>query len=446
VAHIQTQAEWEEEMGFKVIDYLKSELYLEFPFMDIAFSVLKPIANPELRTFATDGIHLYYAPQWIMRIFKTNDKFLMRAYLHSILHCIYAHLWVRGNRDRRLWNLSCDIFVEYIIDGMNKTCTRRAKSWIREQTYARMRNDGRISAAQIYEWLLTVQEESMEDLQSLEKEFFTDDHRYWPEPKKDQPPQQAIQNKEAQKQWDKVSRQMQQKEEKSGRDPKEGEQILLSQLQAEKSRRSYSDFLKKFAVYHEELHSDPDEFDLSYYTYGLSRYGDMPLIEPLETRESKKIQEFVVVVDTSYSTSGELVKNFLKETFTILKDKNAFFRNCKIHIIQCDDQVRAVSEVKDERDLDELLKHFDLQGGGSTDFRPAFTYINEQIELGLIKNIGGLLYFTDGKGIYPAKKPTYKTAFLFLTEYDEAKIPSWAMRLKLDQEEFHEHITGEGRS
>jgi len=33
----------------------------------------------------------------------------------------------------------------------------------------------------------------------------------------------------------------------------------------------------------------------------------------------------------------------------------------------------------------------------------------------------GLLYFTDGKGIYPKKKPDYPTAFLFLDEYEEEK-------------------------
>ena len=47
----------------------------------------------------------------------------------------------------------------------------------------------------------------------------------------------------------------------------------------------------------------------------------MPLIEPVESREVKKIQEFVIVVDTSYSTSGELIHNFLKETYTILTEQ-----------------------------------------------------------------------------------------------------------------------------
>mgnify|MGYP006982932810 FL=1 len=75
-------------------------------------------------------------------------------------------------------------------------------------------------------------------------------------------------------------------------------------------------------------------------------------------------------------------------------------------------------------------------GGGGTDFRPAFSYIEELRRHGEFKNLGGLLYFTDGKGIYPEKKPDFKTAFLFLEDYDETAIPPWAMRLRLEPEEF----------
>ena len=216
--------------------------------------------------------------------------------------------------------------------------------------------------------------------------------------------------------------------ESRGDETEDGEDILAAQLKAEKSRQSYADFLRKFSVLREELHADPDEFDLNYYTYGLRLYGNMPLIEPVESREVKKIQEFVIVVDTSYSTSGELIHNFLKETYTILTEQNSFFAKSRIRIIQCDDQVRMDEEVK-------------------TDFRPAFAYVNELLEQGVLKNLGGLLYFTDGKGIYPKKRPEYKTAFLFLDDYDESAVPPWAMRLRVEQEDIlaeetrrnHEH-------
>ena len=43
-----------------------------------------------------------------------------------------------------------------------------------------------------------------------------------------------------------------------------------------------------------------------------SLYGNMPLIEPQESREVKKVEEFVIAIDTSMSCSGELVKHFFE--------------------------------------------------------------------------------------------------------------------------------------
>ena len=107
-----------------------------------------------------------------------------------------------------------------------------------------------------------------------------------------------------------------------------------------------------------------------------------------------------------------------------------------MHIIQCDEKVRSDVEIKSREELKQLLTDFTVVGGGGTDFRPAFSYINELMEQGVFKNLKGLLYFTDGKGIYPKKKPAYQTAFLFLDDYDESAVPPWAMRLRLEPEEF----------
>ena len=85
----------------------------------------------------------------------------------------------------------------------------------------------------------------------------------------------------------------------------------------------------------EEVHADYDSFDMGYYAYGLSLYGNMPLIEPLETRETYKIRDFVIVLDTSYSVSGELVEHFLQETFTILTESDSFFVRNKIPQLYC---------------------------------------------------------------------------------------------------------------
>lgn len=430
MAHLQTQTEWEEEMSVKILDFVRNELYLELRFLDVALSALVPKAESTLSTMATDGTYLFYSSEQIHRVFQKNAKYLDRCFLHTVLHCIFFHLWTRGERDVALWNLACDIAVEYTIDGMGKNCTKRILSWQRQKCYEELCAAKKgISAAVIYRML---QKKDPEEIEKLVYEFYTDDHRYWPGKEETQKPEQQM----IQKNWNKIARQTKMERESRGDEQKDGEELFAAQIKAERSRRSYRDFLKKFSVLREELHADPDEFDLNYYSYGLRLYGNMPLIEPLESREVKKIQEFVVVVDTSYSTNGELVKKFLKETFTILTQENSFFRDCRIRIIQCDEKVQMDEEVRSVEELEALLERFTIVGGGGTDFRPAFAYVNELIEQGAFRNLCGLLYFTDGKGIYPKKKPEYKTAFLFLEDYEEGLVPPWAIRLKLEPEEL----------
>ena len=49
----------------------------------------------------------------------------------------------------------------------------------------------------------------------------------------------------------------------------------------------------------------------------------------------------------------------------------------------------------------------------------------------------GLLYFTDGQGIYPLKRPPFETAFVFMKEdYEDADVPPWAIKLILQKDEI----------
>ena len=143
----------------------------------------------------------------------------------------------------------------------------------------------------------------------------------------------------------------------------DGADALKQQVKAaNRSRRSYRDFLRRFCVLREEVKLDPDEFDLNFYTYGLSVYGNLPLIEPLESRESKKIEELALVIDTSYSTSGELVRAFLAETYTLLKGQENFFHRMNLHLIQADNAIRQDILIHNEDELIHAMNHFELRG------------------------------------------------------------------------------------
>ena len=186
----------------------------------------------------------------------------------------------------------------------------------------------------------------------------------------------------------------------------------------------------------EDVHS-MFEMRLLVEPYALRTYGNLPLIEPLESRESKKIEELALVIDTSYSTSGELVRAFLAETYTLLKGRENFFHRMNLHLIQADNTVQQDLLIRKEDELIHAMNHFQLRGGGGTDFRPAFEYVDRLCAEKQFTNLRGLLYFTDGMGTYPARRPPYEAAFLFLGErFDDANVPPWAMKVVLDEEEF----------
>ena len=85
-------------------------------------------------------------------------------------------------------------------------------------------------------------------------------------------------------------------------------------------------------------------------------------------------------IDTSYSTSCDLVRAFLAETFTLLKGRENFFHRMNLHLIQADNAVRQDILIRNEDELIHAMNHFELRGGGGTDFRPAFAYVDESAE------------------------------------------------------------------
>lgn len=161
----------------------------------------------------------------------------------------------------------------------------------------------------------------------------------------------------------------------------------------------------------------------------------MPLIEPQEWKEVQKVEEFVIVIDTSMSCSGELVKKFLEETYGVLSENDSFFRKVNIHIIQCDDQVQTDQKITCEEELKEYMDKLELKGEGGTDFRPAFSYVDELVRQHTFEHLRGMIYFTDGRGIYPAKRPVYETAFVFMEEdYEDVDVPPWAIKIILEED------------
>ena len=182
------------------------------------------------------------------------------------------------------------------------------------------------------------------ELAQLQRRFLVDDHILWSPEEQEQEQQSKWQDEK----WQDLSSKTQTGLETMMSDHGTGGEAVLEQVRvAVRDDVDYRAFLRRFAAPREVVAVDGDAFDYIFYTYGLQLYGNMPLVEPPETREDHRIEDFVIAVDTSMSTSGELVRQFLACTYAVLRSAGTFTRKVNIHIIQCDDQIRSDTAIQD---------------------------------------------------------------------------------------------------
>ena len=535
-------------LGLRILNQAKIELSLSMRYLSRALDKLSFQMDFNTRRMGTEGEKLHFHPEFVFQLYVESPQKLYRLYMHSLLHCLFRHMFKTEGREETLWNLATDIHVEYVLDSIDVPLLLRPAYPFREDYFLKLEKEIKsLSAERIYAYLST-QNLSYAERERLEQEFVKDDHRFWEklgeekqsfsadgvedsEGKEDEerkkssegmdgsdknnPPEgvdgsernessegmkanekseapegmeesgkneaskepggsekseaskepggsekhevpeepdgsgrnkntEGIgRNKEREnsgereesrkrldKDWEDIGKRTEE-EIKEGKDKDEGDKLSWFLHLEHKNYTPFQDFLRKFSVDREELKTDPESFDYGYYYFGLSQYGNMPLIEENEYRERRKIPELVIAIDTSYSTKGEMVKRFLEETLAILQDKEAFFSKCRVHIVECDDRIRKDLLLENAEEMERYRESFEVSGGYGTDFRPVFHYIEDLRKKGELKELKALLYFTDGRGRYPKYAPSYTAAFVFPKgeDIDDENAPFWAMKL-----------------
>ena len=383
----------------KIWNLTREQLSVKYPFFrkliwDFSFQ-----ESSDTRTAGTDGHTVYFAPDFLIRTFQNDPDALENLLLHMLYHCLFLHPVMELPNDAALWDRACDLSVKRLLEGSKDT----------------------ISPSVIYQKLQTASEGTVIPV--------VDDHQFW---------------KLADRQ--KLLEQMKNIWKSgagaaglglygnSGRGTAPGN--LTEELSLKhKHRYDFRRFLRRFAIQREELHTDTSGFDYIPYIYGLEHYGNMPLIEHLEYQEMNRMEELVIAIDTSGSCTTETVRRFMEETYGILSDHENFFRKMNLYIIQCDSFIQDCVHITCEKDWKRYLSGLQIHGRGGTDFRPVFEHVETLRSEGKIRNLKGLLYFTDGDGIYPQRPTTYQTAFVFYHEKAlHQQVPAWTTKLYLDDE------------
>lgn len=457
-------------LAAEMMKYARNALMVHLRFMDMSISMLQPVQYKG--TIASDGAVIGYDPLYILKLYKREKELLPRTVLHTIMHCVFRHNIVSTLVDKQLWNLACDMTVENIINELDLPFIRSSQSDAQTDVIDLIRPKAKyITAEKLYAYLMDSAVPS--DIEIWSQLFSADDHSNWYEPKmlefeiyqenkeqkskgngspdddqgcesdrdpsEDERSESYIQARaKLEQEWKDISERMQSDLENFSKHHGDSAGDLMQNINAvNREKYDYASFLKKFAVMGEAMKINDDEFDYIFYTYGLTMYDNMPLIEPLEYKEVKRIKEFVIAIDTSGSVQGELVQKFIQKTYNILMQEESFFTKINVHIIQCDAQIQQDTKITSKEEMEDYIKNMKLFGFGGTDFRPVFDYVDTLRKNKEFTDLRGLIYFTDGYGDFPSHQPDYHTAFVFIeNDYGNPDVPVWAIKLVLQSDEI----------
>ena len=419
-------------------------------------------------TIYTDGNKLYYTPEYILKAFKSNQNAVNRMIIHSLCHCLFLHIFNTQFKNKVIWDISCDIAVEVFINNTALSCTKTEKTDIQNQLTSELSHHIKsFTAENIYFYFLKNGITSEEQAIYCDA-FSIDSHHLWYEAKnacfKNDEDEEIVEARSIYKREDSRTGDYQEGKKQSNsntvnstadKTKEDWREITKSILRdtennpviygtasgfdtlvlkaITRDNHSYEQFLKRFIQVNEALEINDDEFDYIYYTYGLSLYKNIPLIEPLEYSESPRLQTLIIAIDTSGSVYGNSVKKFIEKTYSILMNTDFFKKQTEIHIIQCDCKIRSTAVIKTAEDIDEYINHLSIKGFGGTDFRPVFEYAESLSKENPNNCINGIIYFTDGDGIYPEKMPLTKSVFVIKNNgFDKNCMPKWATALYFD--------------
>ena len=415
-----------DELSKKIIKLAHDDILMHLRFFDMALSSLTFKESKGSGCVALSGKTCFYDGKALLKEYQKDSKWMARTYLHVLLHCIFFHSFQYDKLEKELWDLAADIAVENVIIEMSLSSVTLQSDKDALRKLAILKEDaGALTAERIYRFF-TNNPPSVREKEEYKTLFQRDSHVLWT------PQEEVMMTLE---QWKKISERVK-ADLKSFTKAKTGAETLQKNLEeATRDRYDYRSILQRFMTMGEDMTVNDDEFDYVYYTYGLRTYGNLPLVEPLEYKEVHKVKEFVIAIDTSASCRGAVVQAFLKKTYSILKGTENFFSKINVHIIQCDNEVQSDTKITCDDDFETFMKYGKLNGFGATDFRPVFTYVEELKAQGEFENLKGLIYFTDGYGIYPERMPDYDVIFAFLEEDEmRAPVPPWSIKVVMETE------------
>ncbi len=388
----------------------RTRLILDKPFLGALVLRLPMVAADSswCETTFSDGKTLYYNPDYMDALSGEQTQF---ALSHEAMHCALSHFHRRGHRVKLRWELACDYAVNPLLinDGLKPTpdaqYLREYEGMTAEEIYPCLQEEDNAGERDLED----NQDDDSSDNDDNEKEQNkgggnSDQERQKDDKKDGDGNEEESQDKGqsmgsapppamSEQEMDELSTQWQQ------RMAAAAQQALQSgKLEGEMARMV--DYLLQpklpWRMLLARYLSATARDDYSY-SRPSTRRGDPAVYPSLRSHQVN----VVVAVDTSGSISEEEIQHFISEIDAIKSQVRA-----RITLLSCDSELNYGSPWYFEA-WDEFTFDVELRGGGGTNFRPVFDWVERQD-----MPPDALIYFTDTEGIFPETEPMYPVVWL----------------------------------
>lgn len=354
----------------------RANLVMMQPFFGALALRLKVVEDPAIQTASCDGSTLAFNPKFVNELTVSQCTGLIA---HEVMHAALMHHTRRGDRSPKRWNVACDHAVNNIL--------KKSGFDLPSGRYADPAYDG-ASAEHIYTLLPEDQNDNNGDGGSGGGNENSDpggDGGVQDSPNSQNNGASASQQNAEETEWKVAVAQAAHVAKQAGRLPAGMERLIEELLEPQLPWRS---ILRRFMTERAN-----DDFS---WKRGNRRFVAQGLYLP--SRESEGSGEMVVVIDTSGSIGQKELTEFGNEIKGIVED----VRPSKTYVMYCDASVAHVDEFKPEDKLE-----FAAHGGGGTDFRPPFEWLEE-------RHIQpkALVYLTDGYGPFPEEPASFPTMWV----------------------------------
>lgn len=344
----------------------RAALVLSQPFFASLALRLGVVEDLDCRTMATDGRSLFYDPAFVEAL--PFDQ-LVGVLAHETLHLACAHHARRGERDPGLWNRAADLAINPVVLSAGLALPEGA---LVEPRFADMSAEA-IYAALAREGGAGSGRDGLADPGGCGAVLDATDE--------DGGTASPADLSAAEQEWKVATFQAAQAAKAQGRLP-----AALARLVEElkKPKLDWRDLLRRFvqAASRSDYRWTPP--NRRFVASGLY----LPSLVP------DGLGEIAVVVDTSGSISEDELAAFAAEINGIVEDSAPE----RVHVIYCDAEVQRADEIE----IDAFPLRLEAIGGGGTDFRPPFAWLERH---GIAPSC--LVYLSDLYGPFPETEPAY---------------------------------------